>query len=266
MPEKGRRIRVVPLKEARKGRIVFLVIAALFVAATVETKYNPLEFLFNMKNFWLFIFEDLVPPKVSDWHTILKSLGQTFAMAVAATFVSSIVSLVLAFLGSYTTAPWKPMKKIIRFIASIGRNIPSMIWVFILIMAFGIGNIVGVLALLIATCGLLTRSFIEVIDEVGAESLESMRAVGAGRLATITQVIVPASLPGFVSWLMYGFEVNIRSSTLVGAVGGGGIGLLMTGFIKQFRYHSAMGVILLVAGTVILVDILTNYLRKKVLS
>ena len=90
--------------------------------------------------------------------------------------------------------------------------------------------------------------------------------MGAGRLTTISQVILPACLPGFLSWLLYSLEVNIRSSTLVGAVGGGGIGLIMMGYIKQFRYQSAMGVILLIAFLVILVDLLTNYLRKKVLS
>ena len=177
-----------------------------------------------------------------------------------------MISLLLAFLGANTTAPWKPLKKVVRLFASVQRNIPSMIWTFLLIMSFGIGNLVGVLALLITTCGFLIRSFIETIDEVGGESLEAMQAVGAGRLTTISQVILPACLPGFLSWLLYSLEVNIRSSTLVGAVGGGGIGLIMMGYIKQFRYQSAMGVILLIAFLVILVDLLTNYLRKKVLS
>ena len=104
------------------------------------------------------------------------------------------------------------------------------------------------------------------MKSASGESLEAMQAVGAGRLTTISQVILPACLPGFLSWLLYSLEVNIRSSTLVGAVGGGGIGLIMMGYIKQFRYQSAMGVILLIAFLVILVDLLTNYLRKKVLS
>lgn len=259
-------IPLTPPGQRRKTLIVAGIILALFIIASAFTKYQPLDFLLNMENFWQFIFVDLLPPKISDWKGILKGLTQTFSMAMAATLISSLLSLCLAFLGSNTTAPWKPLKKIIRFVASIARNIPSMIWIFILIMAFGIGNLVGMLALLISTCGFLTRSFIEVMDEVGGESLESMRAVGAGRLSTITQVIIPASLPGFISWLMYAFEINIRSSTLVGAVGGGGIGLVMTGYIKQFRYHSAMGVILLVALVIILVDMLTNFLRKRVLT
>lgn len=263
---KKKSISLVPPSEFRNSLIIFSVAFLFFIAASLYTKYEPVSFFLNMENFWQFIFVDLFPPKITDWKRVLGGLTQTFSMAMAATLISSIVSLVLAFLGSNTTAPWKPMKKVIRFFASIARNIPSMIWIFILIMAFGIGNLVGMLALLISTCGFLTRSFIEVVDEVGGESLESMRAVGAGRLATITQVIIPASIPGFISWLMYAFEINIRSSTLVGAVGGGGIGLVMTGYIKQFRYHSAMGVILLVALIVILVDMLTNLLRKRVLA
>lgn len=263
---KGSRIALVPQKERRLALAAFGVIAVLFAAATFHTRYQPFEFLVSMENFWLFIFQDLLPPKIADWGTILEGVVQTVSMAVSASLIAGILSLGLAFLGANTTSPWKPLKKLIRLLASLGRNIPSMIWTFLLIMAFGIGTVVGVLALLITTCGFLTRSFMEIIDEVGGESLEAMDAVGAGRLTTITQVIMPASLPGFISWLLYSLEVNIRSSTLVGAVGGGGIGLIMMGYIKQFRYHSAMGVILLVAVIVILVDMLTNFLRKKVLA
>ena len=264
--DRQQRIPLTPKKQKRAAALAFLLIAALFLVASLQTQYTPVEFLLNTENFWSFIFVDLLPPKIADWETIGMGVLQTIAMAMVASLVSAVISLVLAFLGSNTTAPWKPLKKIIRAFASLQRNIPSMIWTFLLIMSFGIGTVVGTLALLITTCGFLIRSFIETIDEVGGESLEALQAVGAGRLSIITQVILPASLPGFLSWLLYSLEVNIRSSTLVGAVGGGGIGLIMMGYIKQFRYHSAMGVILLVAVIVILVDLLTNFLRKKVLA
>ena len=259
-------IPLIPRREKIMTLLLALGVGLLFVISTVSTGYNPLDFLLNMENFWDFIFQDILPPKIADWKTIGEGVLQTICMAVGASLVASVCSLILAFLGSNTTAPWPPLKKIVRLVASVQRNIPSMIWTFLLIMSFGIGNLVGVLALLISTCGFLIRSFIETIDEVGNESLEAMEAVGAGRLTTITQVIVPACLPGFLSWLLYSLEVNIRSSTLVGAVGGGGIGLVMMGYIKQFRYHSAIGVILLIAAIVILVDMLTNFLRKKVLA
>lgn len=264
--DKKQKIALVPRQEKRMLTIVLVVVAVLFMVSSIQTRYQPFDFLVNSQQFWLFIGRDLFPPKLSDLRTIGESFVQTISMAFSATLVAACLSLLLAFLGSNASSPWKPLKKIIRLFASIQRNIPSLIWVFILTLSFGIGNLVGLLALLINGCGFLTRSFIETIDEVGAESLESMTSVGAGYFPTITQVIFPASLPGFIGWLLYSLEVNIRASALVGAVGGGGIGLIMMGYIKQFRYHSGMGIILLIAAMVILVDMLTNFLRKKVLA
>lgn len=258
-------IPIRPAKEVKSTFITLTIVVTLFIAASVTTGYNPLELMMNMDNFWAFLFEDLLPPKLTDFNAILKGLIQTVSMAFCATLFAAVVSIILSFLGSAATCPWKPLRKIIRAVASVQRNIPNMIWTFILIMSFGIGNVVGMLALLIQSTGFLTRAFIETIDEVGEESIEAMKSVGAGRVTTSTQALIPACMTGAISWILYGLEVNIRSSTLVGAVGGGGIGLIMMGYIKLFRYHSAMAVILLIAGVVILVDILTNFLRKKVL-
>lgn len=87
------------------------------------------------------------------------------------------------------------------------------------------------LALFITTCGFLIRSFIEPIDEVGGERLEALQPVGAARLSVIAKVMIPVCLPGFISWLLYSLKLNIRSSMLVGAVGDGGIGLIMMGYM-----------------------------------
>lgn len=259
------RIPVKPVKEKQKMWMSILIVGALFFMASVAIEYRPWEFLLNTENFWLFIVNDLMPPQVSEPMEILKAILQTVSMAIVATLVAAAISAFMAFLGAQATCPWKPLRKVVRLIASIQRNIPSMIWVFILIMAFGIGNVVGMLALLIQSCGFLTRAFIETVDEIGGESLEAMKSVGAGRFTITTQAVIPACLSGAVSWVLYALELNIRSSTLVGAVGGGGIGLIMMGYIKLFRYHSAMAVILMISAIVILVDMLTNFLRKKVL-
>lgn len=258
-------ISVKPAEETRRDALIVLVVGMLFVVSSAAAEYKPWEFLANMENFWLFIFQDLFPPKLTEINTILNGVMQTISMAMAATLVAAIAAAVFAFAGAKATSPWKPMQKLVRLIASIQRNIPNMIWIFLLIMAFGIGNVVGVLALLIQSSGFLIRAFIETIDEIGDESLEAMKSVGASRLTVTTQAIIPACMSGMVSWVLYALEINIRSSVLVGAVGGGGIGLIMMGYIKLFRYHSAMGTILLIAAIVIMVDMLTNLLRKKVL-
>jgi phosphonate transport system permease protein len=133
-------------------------------------------------------------------------------------------------------------------------------------MAFGIGTAVGMIALLFNTVGFLTRMFAEVVDEVGRESMEALDSVGAGYLPKLFQCVIPASIPGFISWLLYAVEINIRASGVVGALGGGGIGLILTGYLASFRYHVAFAIILLLAATTIIVSFVANYLREKVLA
>ena len=119
-PEK---ILLTPKREKRAATASFLIVAALFLLATAQTQFQPFEFLMSMENFWLFIFEDLLPPKIADFGAIAEGILQTVCMAIAASMISAVISLAFAFLGSNTTAPWKPLKKIIRFFASLQRNI-----------------------------------------------------------------------------------------------------------------------------------------------
>ena len=132
-------------------------------------------------------------------------------------------------------------------------------------MTFGIGITVGMIALLFNTIGFLTRMFAEVVDEVGKESMEALDSVGAGYLPKLFQCVIPASIPGFISWLLYSLELNIRASGVVGALGGGGIGLMLTAYLNSFRYHIGFAIILTLAATTIVVSYVADYLRKKVL-
>jgi phosphonate transport system permease protein len=186
-------------------------------------------------------------------------------MSIIATFYGGLIAFCLCFFASYQTSPHSMVVKIVRAAASLQRNIPNIIWLFILVMAFGIGLAVGMLALMLNTAGFLIRAFAEVIDEAGQESMEALDSVGAGFLPKLFQCILPEAVPGFISWLLYSLEYNIRSSSIVGACGGGGIGLVMMGYIRSFRYHIGFGIILVLAATVVGVNVLTDYLRKRVL-
>ena len=253
-------------KLRRLSNVVFISTGALFIVATVVTKFNPFIIFIKSRNFIDFVVNDLFPPKLSAVTGLWEALLQTIGMSVIATFLGGIVAACLSFFASYMTSPSGVIVKILRGVASLQRNIPNVIWLFILVMAFGIGTAVGVLALFINTCGFLLRAFAEVIDEVGSESLEALDSVGAGFLPKLFQCVIPEVTPGFISWLLYSLEYNIRSSTIVGACGGGGIGLILMGYLKSFRYHTSLGIILVLAVTVIIVNFITDYLRKRALS
>lgn len=249
----------------RNYTIALTVMVTVFISATCFTGFNPFIILKEQKTFWSFITQDFLPPDIMKANGLVDALLSTVEMALASTFISACLAFVLAFFGSNTSTPYPWMAKPIRALGSFMRNIPALVWSFILVMAFGIGTSVGLLALAFETFGFLTRAFIETIDEVGSESIEALNACGANFFQKIAQGIIPSVLAGYISWFLYCIEVNIRSSTIVGMVGGGGVGLVLMTYIKQFKYNVAGGIILSIALVVILVDHITNKLRRSLL-
>lgn len=138
------------------------------------------------------------------------------------------------------------------------RNIPALVWAFILFSSLGIGTGVGFVALCITSFAFMVRAFVETMEDVSQDCVESLQAVGATFPQRVAQAILPSCLSGFLSWFLYCVEVNIRASTIVGMVGGGGVGLTLFSYIKSFHYDVALSIILLIAAMLIVVDQITG--------
>jgi phosphonate transport system permease protein len=253
-------------RDSRRSSIIFIIVLVIFfIVSTGFTRFNPLAALIAQAEFWNFILVDFIPPYMGKWAALFRAVLQTLCMALSATGIAAILSLGLSFLGTKTIVRSPVVNAIVRGFASILRNIPDLVWAFILVAAFGIGTVVGVLALIISNTGQLTRFFIETLDEAAEENMEGLIASGASMPPVIFQAIIPSALPGFIAWILYSVELNIRSSTILGMVGAGGIGLLMMGYIKQYNYAAASTAIIAVAVVIVIVNVLTEYLRKTIL-
>ncbi|MDR2631588.1 MAG: ABC transporter permease subunit [Spirochaetaceae bacterium] len=259
------KIRLSSRESLRTSVVFVIVLLLLFGLSTGFTRFNPIAALLSQGEFWNFIFADFVPPAMGRLEALLRAAMQTMYMALAATGLSAILALFLSFLGTAAITRSVLINSAVRAFASILRNIPNLVWAFILVAAFGIGTVVGVLSLIIATTGSLTRFFIEILDETAAETMEPLLAAGAAMPSMVTQALLPDAMPGFIAWILYCVELNIRASTILGMVGAGGIGLLLMGYIKQFNYAAASTAILAVAVIIIGVNLLTNYLRKLIM-
>lgn len=134
-------------------------------------------------------------------------------------------------------------------------------------MAISSTTIAGILAffaaLLITSFAFMVRAFTETMEDISVDCLESLEAVGAGFWQRVAHGIVPSCISGFLAWFLYCIEVNVRASTIVGMVGGGGVGMVLFSYIKSFNYHMAFTVILIIAAVVILVDRITGKIRKE---
>ncbi|MDR1288228.1 MAG: ABC transporter permease subunit [Treponema sp.] len=252
-------------RESLRTSVVFLIVLLVFFGfSTGFTRFNPVAALLSQGEFWNFILADFVPPSVGRLGALFQAVMQTMYMALAATGLSGVLALFLSFLGTAAITRSVVVNSVIRAFASILRNIPPLVWAFILVAAFGIGTVVGVLSLIVGTTGSLTRFFIEILDEAAEETIEPLLAAGAPMPAIVTQALLPGAMPGFIAWILYCVELNIRASTILGMVGAGGIGLLLMGYIKQFNYTAASTAILAVAVIIIAVNLLANYLQKLI--
>ena len=259
---KDRHLSVYNTKEKQIYERFITIVVILVVVCLVYTDFSLMELFENGHYFWEFITVDFWPPKMPDIVTTLGTIGITVAMAVSATTVGGILAVLVSLFGSEYISPFKKLAKVVRGFATFLRNIPTLVWAFILFSSLGIGTGVGFMALVITSFAFMVRAFIETMDEVSSDCVESLEAVGATFWQRVVHGIWPSSIEGVISWFLYCFEVNIRASTIVGMVGGGGIGMVLLSYLKSFKYHRAAGIILAVAAMVILVEILTNMLRK----
>jgi phosphonate transport system permease protein len=135
----------------------------------------------------------------------------------------------------------------------------------LLLFSFGQNILTGFFALFFATFGMLTRAFIETIDEVSASCVEALYATGATSLQTVFNGVIPSSMPEIVSWVLYMIETNIRSSTLIGMLTATGIGYLFDLYYKRMDYGSASLVVIAIVILVIAIEIISNRIRKVIM-
>jgi phosphonate transport system permease protein len=207
-------------------------------------------------------------PDTRAWNNfprILGRLGETVVVSIMATVLAAGVSFLLALLGSRTTRFHAWFSPPVRLIASLGRNIPVVAWAMIFLLAFGQSFITGLLALFIETVGVLTRAFLEIIDETASSPVEALRANGASWAQVTAQAVVPSTLPQLTSWMLFMLETNIRSATLVGILTATGIGFSFDLYYKALNYPSAALVTMVIVVVVLVLEAVSNALRKVIL-
>ena len=161
----------------------FLLVAViLFLLCSYLTEFNPMVLAANGDAFWEFITEDFLPPalpKASRIPGIFSSVLVTLALAMSATTVAAILAFFVALFGSEKVSPFPRFAKVVRGFATFLRNIPALVWAFILFSSLGIGTGVGFVALCITSFAFMVRAFVETMEDVSQDCVESLQAVGA---------------------------------------------------------------------------------------
>lgn len=257
------------MQKVRKQRIqwfVFIVVLlALTVWAAIGTDFNLFVLFSGLSKGFSFLFNDLLPPSPATLPSLLDAALDTICMSFVAMILGSIIAAVIAMFTAVTTTPFPRLRYFFRAATALLRNIPVLIWALILVSSFGLGNLVGTLSLLIVSIGMLVRCFAEALEEIDRGQLEALKATGASHLQMITSAVLPQFMPSFIGWSLFNLEINIRASTIVGMVGGGGLGFMIQSGIKLFQYKQVSMAIILVIVIVLATEWLTSRVRERLI-
>lgn len=214
---------------------------------------------------WMFTHFIPTVESFSKLPNIIPQLFSTILVSIAASCTAAVIALVFAVLGSRSVGIGGPVQFIVRCIASLFRNIPTVAWALILLFSFKQSEFTGYLALFLSSFGYLTRCFLESIDEVSGSAVEALRATGATYGQLVAQAVLPLSATAIISWMLYMIETNVRDATLVGILTGTGIGFLFDLYYKSFHYDQAGLVIITIVIVVVALELTSNYVRRAIL-
>jgi phosphonate transport system permease protein len=196
----------------------------------------------------------------------LPALAQTLQMAVIATAIGAAVGLPLSFLASRVTDPSAPLVAITRSVMNVVRAVPDLLYASILVTIVGVGALSGTIALVLFNVGIVVKLVSEAIDAVDRGPLEAALATGATWVRADRAAVFPQVLPVFASQTLYVLELNVRASTVIGLVGGGGLGILIDQVRTFYRYHQLSLIILEILVAVLLLEAASSWLRRRLVS
>ncbi|MEI4470854.1 phosphonate ABC transporter, permease protein PhnE [Frigidibacter sp. MR17.24] len=198
-------------------------------------------------------------------HRVFGALFETLLMAFLGTMAGAVLALPLAFLAAKNFSVL-PVRFGIRRVFDFLRGVDGLIWTIILSRAFGPGPLTGALAILLTDTGSFGKLFSEALENIDARQVEGLRSTGAGRLARNRWGVIPQLAPVILSQVLYFLESNTRSATVIGAIVGGGIGLLLTqALITQKDWEEVAYFILLILGMVMAMDWISGKIRRRLI-
>ena len=194
----------------------------------------------------------------------LKML-ETIEMGFWGTVLSILLSLPLGILASQNYTPHRAVYTFARGWLSFHRAMPELIIALFLVLMYGFGPIAGVLALAIHTSGVLGKFFADEIENAPPGPQLALSSAGAGALKVLRYAVFPHVFPAWIAYVQYIFERNIRTATVLGIVGAGGIGMELKGRWDLFDYDHVATILLAIFITVILLEYGSQKLRKRAL-
>ncbi len=242
------------------ARLGWFLLVAYLIYAGSQLGFSAERFSAGIEHGQHFLSR-MFPPNFRHWDLIVSGIAESLQIAVIATFAGIVISLPVGLMAARNLTPawisW-PMR---AFIA-LCRSFHPIIVAILFVKAIGFGALAGVMALIVASIGFISKLFAEAIEEISAKQVEAVRATGAGFLSVLIMGVQPQVLPRFIGFATYQLDSNLRNSTMVGIVGGGGIGASLFTAYQRFDFDVVLAILIVIVSLIMIAEILSGWARK----
>ncbi len=252
------------MNNIKKARVFFtFAIVSIFILwSFYGVGFSIIKIIKGLPNAWELI-EFSFPPKFGNINIYVIAMIETIQIATAGTFLAVFLAIPFGVEGAGNFYSHHILYRISRFILNATRSIHEIIMALIFVVTVGLGPLPGALAIGVHSIGMLGKFYAESIENINKGQLDALESVGVSKFQLFRYAILPQILPETITVILYKWEMNIRSATVLGVVGAGGIGLHLTTALKLFQYREAITIIAIILIVVIIIDAINKNLRSK---
>ena len=248
------------------GWHLFVTIFVLFIVGLFKTKFSMYELL-DEDGFQgaKRLFKGIFSPNWNVLPAAVFNIIETIFMAFIATFMAIPFAFILSFMAAKNIMKHPAAYSVymaLRTLMNLTRSIEALVWAIIFSVWVGIGPFAGMLALMIHSISSLTKQYSEMVETVSEGPIEGVMSCGASKLQTIWYAIVPQVILPYISFTVYRWDINVRMATIIGLVGGGGIGTMLIKYQGQAMWPEVGTIIVVIAAVVWIMDQASAYIRE----
>jgi phosphonate transport system permease protein len=267
------------LRRARNTRTALggALFVILFIGSAIVGNFNPMALVEGAPKLGEYVARTL--PTLRAGHLSedlaywlyglpkwLDLMVETVLMAYLATLLGSAGAFVLGFFASRNLTPALWSFYLARRASEFFRTVPDLVFALIFVFAFGLGPLPGILAIAVHSLGANAKLFAEANENIDMGPVEGLRALGAGWVQIMAFAVTPQVLPNYASYVLWRFEINVRTAAVMGFVGAGGIGMELMTAVRSLYYEDISAILILIVLTVSLTDIACEKLRHTLIG
>ncbi len=257
------------VRTERTRNSAIAVVALVIVAFTYrKTEFDPAQLILHADNMGR-VFAGFLHPDWGEFRAVADKALETMYIAILGTFLGTVIAVPLSFFGARNLMRRNLAGTIayfaVRFLMSIVRSVPTLFWGILWVIVVGIGPFAGVLAVTTFSVGLISKLFSEAIEAIDWGQVDALTATGANPVQVVVHGVVPQVMPYMIANVLYSFEVNVHSSTILGAIGAGGLGLLFIEYMGLFEYPRMAMLLIVVIAVTSAIDYSSAAIRRRII-